>query len=140
MAEYRQMLLDASTTSLLFGTPRIQTVGLDEVFLEVMVRCTAINLITDFTIGTANTLQSGRVVNIGTGGTTGVQICTNQTGYTFSAGLQCLINNPPIGVSKFHIRVSNPGRLLGTYHTYTSGGGSVRLLVTALGWGKGTTP
>lgn len=137
MAEYKQTLLEASTSTLTFNTPRILVPGMDEVFLEVVVDCTAINLICDFSVGTINTLQSGRVLNATNLGT---QICANQTGYSFSGGYYLAINNPPIGRSKFHIRMSKPAKYMGTYHTYSSGGGTVRLVVNAWGWQKNPTP
>ena len=140
MAEYKNVLLAASDTSLLFGTPRIKVVGLKEVFLEVVVECTAANLICDFSVGTVNTLISGRALNMAAGGSVGTQICVNQPGYTLTGGYYLTINNPPIGTSKFHMRMSNPGKLMGTYHTYTSGGGDVKLTVNAWGWTKSTTP
>lgn len=137
MAEYKNVLLQAAKTSLQFNTPRILVPGLKEVFIEVVVECTVADLVCDFQIGSCNSLKSGRVINMDSMGT---QIVANQPGYTFTNGFNLQINSPPVGQTKFIVRMSDPAKYLGTYHTYTSGGGTVKLLVNAWGWQQNQTP
>ncbi len=139
MAIIEGNIQDASTTSLGFGPKPLNIYGLTHTFVELIIDCTAANLITDCTLcGFVDTMPNvGNPLNLVNQFT---PVTVLPVGFTFTNGYYLQVNNPAIGRSAFTVVAADIGKYLTTYHTYTSGGGTVRFRANVFGSQRNVTP
>lgn len=133
MAELNAVVLNAGSGNASSGL--LDTSRIDNLFLQVSVSVTAATLSASLTFSAGVAPAAGPTLLAIPSGLTLVAPNALPTGFTApTTGGVLAISNPGIGTHEFIYKMAAPMPLHMINYTFTSGGGTVSVVVRAYGW------